>query len=58
MRASFFDPQLHAWFTIVVDRATMHTLELHMTATAHFMHEVYGPFDSPLRIVPPTKAPA
>ena len=48
MRASFFDPQMHAWFTIVVDRATMHTLELHMTATAHFMHEVYGPFDSPL----------
>lgn len=58
VRASFFDPQLHAWFTIVVDRATMHTLDLHMTATAHFMHEVYGPFDSPLRIVPPTKAPA
>ena len=36
----------------------MHTLDLHMTATAHFMHEVYGPFDSPLRIVPPTKASA
>jgi hypothetical protein len=58
VRASFFDPQLHAWFTIVVDRATMHTLDLHMTATAHFMHEVYGPFDSPLRIVPPAKAHA
>ena len=29
---AFFDPQIHAWFTIVVDRETMHTLELRMTA--------------------------
>ena len=29
-----------------------------MAAQAHFMHEVYGPFDSPLRIVPPLKARA
>ena len=58
VRASFFDPQLHAWFTIVVDQAAMHTLDLHMTATAHFMHEVYGPFDSRLRIVPPRKGGA
>jgi hypothetical protein len=53
VRASFFDPQLHAWFTIEVDPATMHTLDLRMTTTAHFMHEVYGPFDTPLAIVPP-----
>jgi hypothetical protein len=58
VEASFFDPQIHAWFTIEVERATMRTLELRMTAQAHFMHEVYGPFDSPLRIVPPAKAHA
>ena len=52
----FFDPQIHAWFTIRVDKATLRTLELRMTAQAHFMHQVYGPFDSPLRVVPPTKA--
>jgi hypothetical protein len=56
VEASFFDPQIHAWFTIEVERATIRTLELRMTAQAHFMHEVYGPFDSPLRIVPPAKA--
>ena len=27
-----------------------------MTAQAHFMHQIYGPFDRPLRIVPPKKA--
>jgi hypothetical protein len=27
-----------------------------MIAQAHFMHQVYGPFNSPLRIVPPAKA--
>jgi len=53
---SFFDPQIHAWFTIWVDKATARTLELRMVAQAHFMHQVYGPFNRPLRIVPPTKA--
>lgn len=56
--ASFFDPQLDAWFTLWLDPATLHTLELRMTAESHFMHEVYGPFDAPLRIVPPAKAGA
>lgn len=55
-KISFFDPQLPAWFTIWVDRRTARTLELRMTAQAHFMHQVYGPFDRPLRIVPPTRA--
>jgi len=54
-RISFFDPQIQAWFTIWVDRKTARTLELRMTAQAHFMHQVYGPFDRPLAIVPPTK---
>lgn len=52
-KVSFFDPQLPAWFTIWVDKASGRTLELMMTAQAHFMHQVYGPFDSPLRIKPP-----
>jgi hypothetical protein len=54
--ASFFDPQLHAWFTIRVDPRTMRTLDLRMTAREHFMHDVYAGFDAPLRIVPPRSA--
>ena len=57
-KVAFFDPQIPAWFTIWVDRQTGRTLELRMTAQAHFMHQVYGPFDGPLRIVPPSKAAA
>lgn len=57
-KVSFFDPQIQAWFTIWVDRQTARTLELLMTAQAHFMHQVYGPFDRPLRIAPPAKAAA
>jgi hypothetical protein len=57
-KISFFDPQIQAWFTIWVDRQTTRTLELRMTAQAHFMHQLYGPFDRPLRIVPPTRAAA
>jgi hypothetical protein len=56
--ASFFDPQIHAWFTIWVEKATMRTLELRMTAQAHFMHQVYGPFDAPVRIAPPVQRAA
>jgi hypothetical protein len=52
-KVSFFDPEIPAWFTIWVDKATARTLELRMTAQAHFMHQVYGPFDRPLTIVPP-----
>jgi hypothetical protein len=57
-KISFFDPQIQAWFTVWVDRHTARTLELRMTAQAHFMHQVYGPFDRPLRIAPPVKAAA
>jgi hypothetical protein len=52
-RITFFDPKAPAWFEIVVDKRTMHTVDLRMTTTAHFMHERYGPFDGPARIVPP-----
>ena len=53
-KVSFFDSQLPAWFTIWVDRQTARTLELTMTAQAHFRHQVDDPFDRPLSIVPTT----
>jgi hypothetical protein len=55
VRITFFDPKTPAWFAIVVDRRTLHTLDLRMITTAHFMHERYGPFDAPLVVRPPTK---
>ncbi len=52
-KISFFDPQTPAWFTILVDKATMHTVDMRMTATAHFMHDTYGSFDGPVSVTPP-----
>jgi hypothetical protein len=52
-RVTFFDPSLTAWFAITLDRSTLRTLDLRMTTTAHFMHDVYGPFNSRLRLEPP-----
>jgi hypothetical protein len=54
-RVSFFDPRTPAWFTVAIDRATLRTLELRMVTTAHFMHELYGPFNAPLQIRPPSR---
>jgi hypothetical protein len=53
VRASFYDPGSHAWFTLVLDRKTNRTLELHMVTNAHFMHDVYSSFDSTPPIVAP-----
>jgi hypothetical protein len=52
-RITFFDPRTPAWFAITVDKKTMHTLDLRMITTSHFMHETYGPFDAPLIVRPP-----
>ena len=52
-RITFFDPKETAWFEILVEKSTMHTLDLRMTTTAHFMHEQYTDFNQPVRIVPP-----
>jgi hypothetical protein len=52
-KISFFDPKTPGWFTILVDKATMHTLDIRMTAIAHFMHDTYGPFNAPISIEPP-----
>ncbi len=51
---SFLDRRIPAWFTAWIDRRNYRTLELRMTAAAHFMRHVYGPFDAPLAIQPPT----
>lgn len=51
---SFAAPQMPAFFTAWIDNATGRTLELRMTAAAHFMHHVYGPFDAPQEVGAPT----
>jgi hypothetical protein len=53
-RVSFFDPKATAWFELVIAKRSLRTLDLHMNTTAHFMHEVYGRFDAPLSIKPPS----
>jgi hypothetical protein len=50
---SFADPQTPGFFTIWVNRATHRTLELDMTAAAHFMHHTYGQFNSAISVQPP-----
>ncbi len=50
---TFFDPITPGWFDAWIDKRTGHTLVLTMTAVAHFMHHVYGPFDAPFQIRPP-----
>jgi len=50
---SFFDPQTPAWFLVTLERRTLHTLELRMVTTAHFMHDTYGSFNRAAAIRPP-----
>jgi hypothetical protein len=53
-KVSFFDLEGGpAWFTILVDKASLHTMQLWMTAEDHFMHETYKAFDTPITITPP-----
>lgn len=52
-RVSFFDPGTPAWFTIVIEQKTYHTLQSQMITTAHFMHDVYGAFNTTPPITPP-----
>lgn len=54
VRVSFFDPDSRAWFTLVLDRRTLHTLDSRMVTNAHFMHDVYGSFNTTPAIVPPS----
>jgi len=50
---SFYDPGIPAFFTIAIDDATQRTLDLRMTAAAHFMHHRYSHFNTLPRISPP-----
>ena len=52
-RVSFFDPGTPGWFTLAIDRRNFRTLDSRMTATAHFMHDVYGSFNTTPPITPP-----
>jgi hypothetical protein len=53
VRVSFFDPPSRSWFTLVIDRKTFRTFDVWMITNAHFMHDVYGAFNSTPPIVPP-----
>ena len=50
---TFFDPRTPGWFTARVDGRTHRTLDLHMVATAHFMHDRFHSFNSTPAIRPP-----
>jgi copper transport protein len=50
---SFLDRSLPAWFTVRLDRRTLHPLSLRMTAAAHFMRHRYTAFND----APPIRAP-
>src|SRR5438105_4738674 len=52
-RVAFLDPTVPAWFEITLHRRTLRTLDVHMTAAAHFMHDRYLRFNAPLHITPP-----
>jgi hypothetical protein len=55
VRVSFFDPELPAWFTVLLERKTLRTLDLRMVTTAHFMHEAFHSFDAAPPIRPPRR---
>jgi hypothetical protein len=50
---SFYAPTTPGWFELLIEKRTMRPLDMHMNATAHFMHDVYSSFNAPLRIRPP-----
>jgi hypothetical protein len=52
---TFFDPKTPGWFRVVVDRDTFRTYDLHMVATAHFMHDRMHSFDRTAPIRPPVR---
>ena len=53
-RVSFFDPRTPGWFLAAIDKKTYRTLDVHMFAAAHFMHDTYGGFNTSIKIVPPS----
>ena len=52
-RVSFYDPGTPGWFTVLVDKGLLRIYQVRMTATAHFMRDDYGSFNSTPPILPP-----
>jgi hypothetical protein len=52
-RVSFFDPRTPGWFVAAIDKRRYRTLDVRMTAAAHFMHDTYGSFNTSIKIAPP-----
>ncbi|TML67812.1 MAG: hypothetical protein E6G14_11405 [Actinobacteria bacterium] len=50
---TFLQPSFPGWFTLWVDKASYHTLELRMVAQVHFMHHLYRDFNRAAGIRPP-----
>jgi hypothetical protein len=50
---SFATPSVPAWFTAWIGKRDYRTLQMRMTAAAHFMFHRYTKFNAPLKIVPP-----
>lgn len=50
---SFATPSVPAWFRAWIDKRTYRTLQLRMTAAAHFMFHRYTQFNGRLKIAPP-----
>jgi hypothetical protein len=53
VRFSMYEPTTPAWYTVTLDRRTLRTLNVSMTAAAHFMQNRYVAFNDPRRIRPP-----
>jgi hypothetical protein len=52
-RVSFYDPGTPGWFTVLVDKSSLRIYQVRMTATAHFMRDDYGGFNTTPAILPP-----
>jgi len=52
-RVSFYDPGTPGWFTVLVDKTSLRIYQVRMTATAHFMRDDYGSFNTTPAIRPP-----
>ena len=52
-RVSFYDPRTPGWFTVLADKTSLRIYRVRMTATAHFMRDDYGSFNTTPAIVPP-----
>jgi len=50
---TFFDPKTPGWYDVVIAKKSLRTLEMHMQAAAHFMHQRYSNFNAPVHIAAP-----